>query len=187
MCSACWTVLSNFHKFYLSVNKAQDNYLDTIELKELPKSCESSSEATIVSCKAEPTDTDEHTDDDVCEAKSTGKSFATVFCEVFIPDCDIKMQDAAEEAPMQQNTQSQSPQPSSRHKMATRRKSERTNAADKYSSAKRPADCLDTNLICEFCGKSFPSFNEVQTHYVKEHSNPDGNPKSQNSGKRVKR
>lgn len=191
MCSACWAVLSNFHKFYLSVNHAQDNYLHTIEVKETPRSCESSSESRSVSCKVEPTDTDEHTDDDkdACDAKSQKRSFATVFCEVFIPDCDIKMQETADEASRQRHTRSKSPQPSSRHKMATRRKSERANAADKDnwpSSAKRPGDCLDSDLICEFCGKLFPSFNEAHAHYGKEHSFPDGNSNS-SSSKRAKR
>lgn len=173
------------------MNEAKEKYLtksvDTMGLD----SRESDSEAHQITYKIEPTDdADEFAVDDAIimdKVKTDESDFATVFCEEFIPDCDIKMQMTCEETPIpectnQFETLTDSVVATSAivQRVNTRRKSERM-----ITTKRPPVDSMDADLICEFCGKLFSSFKEAQIHYIKEHSTPGGN--SEISGKRVKR
>lgn len=155
--------------------------------------CENSPEANIVLSKEESTNIDAlaDADENARQAKADEGDLATVFCEVFIPDCDSKMQEMCDETPKRKNckrkTRSAKAIPT-RDSIVTRRKLERTNIGDKctrQNSAKRSSDSLDADLVCEFCGKLFPSFDEARIHYVKEHNNSDRNSKERE--KRIKR
>lgn len=170
------------------MNKARDNFLANCVENTTAKTSENSSEPNFVSCKLEPNDTDELSNDGekVQEVKIDESDFATGFCKVFLPDCDIKMQ-MADELPRRQGTKylepvNSTPELASRDRITITRKSERIDHGD---FRKRPADSSDTDLICEFCGKSFSSYNAAKIHFAREHGNPDGDSKS--SKKRVKR
>lgn len=177
----------------MSVNEAKEKYVDKSVEKEVTDRCEISLEANIVPSKEESSNIDALADDDenACQAKADEEDLATVFCEVFIPDCDSRMQDMCDETPKRKNckrkTKSAKALPT-RDSIVTRRKLERTNVGDKFSSqnsAKLSSDSLNADLVCEFCGKLLPSFDEAQIHYVKEHSNADCNSKGRE--KRIKR
>lgn len=174
----------------MSVNEAKQNYLAKVVDIDVQERCENSSESNIV-CKEETTDALAEDDEIACQAMGDEADFATVFCEVFIPDCDPKMQEVCDETPKRKNCERNTKTTealSTTDRMVTRRKSERTNINEKCSgrnSAKKSSNSLNADLACEFCGKLFPSFNEAQVHYVKEHSNSNG--ESRGHGKRIKR
>lgn len=169
------------------MNEAKEKYLaQSVDTQKL-ENHENDSDAHF---KIEPTDdADEFTIDDAImdKAKADERDFATVFCEEFIPDCDIKMQMTCEEMLIpectnhfESLTDSAVATSAIEQRMSTRRKSDRTN------TTKRPSvNSMDADLICKFCGKLFAASKETQIHYIKEHSTPGRN--SIDSGKRVKR
>lgn len=179
--------------FYLSVNEAKSNFLAKKGELEAP---ESSSETKIVSKKSEPNDPDEPVAHEVtvAETNSIESDFASVFYEVFIPDCENKMQETDAVKHRKRNTKRVECIESNLavtsvtevDKFATNEKPPRTVSDERPSLPKRPLDTLDADLICEFCGDSFSSFNQAKIHYAKEHSNSSDHSKSQN-GKRPKR
>lgn len=119
LCSECWSNVQNFHKFYLSVNSAKDNYLSKCMESGSPICGDSSeivtSEAVIDPCKAEPLETIECDENPLsidnasenCVNFSFGsecfapdatiekRDFDAIFFEEFTADCEVKTEQAA--------------------------------------------------------------------------------------------
>lgn len=190
VCTECWTNLSKFHQFYITVNEAKEAYLAQIVKNELSNIREDKSELKITSSKNEATEIIEPNGnrapfDNSIESISNGPlgdddldidnhDFDAVFCEVFIPDCDIQEFDASDAAPIKPSAEHSASHenidaaPSMRGKKASRRNSKKMGAADK-SRKRRAAKNSDADLSCEFCEKAFQSVNEAKSHYEEEH------------------
>lgn len=173
VCSACWSNLENFHKFYLAANRAKDNYLAHVMKNDTAQVLESA-------CKDEPPDMVEYVtadsnwqqedsalDELLLEATIDNRDFDAVFCEEFIPDRDAMADDAGDRIPAQRQLQYSVCKDNLRR--ATR-KNTLAGSLDGFIPRKRSAGDSGQEFICRFCDETFSSTNEINMHYEIEHS-----------------
>lgn len=124
VCSACWSNVENFDKFYVAVNEAKDNYLAKPAQNVTSDFSEGTSDPLHISCKEEPPEDIEYVieennwsqnkneennwsqdtneiEDIVIEASIDGQEFDTVFCKEFFIDSSTEIDDIKEETPVQ--------------------------------------------------------------------------------------
>lgn len=115
--------------------------------------------------KHEPVDVDKQV-----EERADIKNFSTVFCEVFLPECE-EFDDETSPKMEHCKTHTES-RAATRRILPTRKKTEKISMDRKslrQRSSKRSAKDLDKDFECEFCKESFSTFDSVQQHYANEH------------------
>lgn len=171
MCSTCWLTLESFHKFYLAVDEAKENYLTKCTDSD---TCEDISDiigdaADNVSCKAEPPVLIEYVQDLLpfsntaennvgCnferghfepDATIDKRDFDAIFLDEFSNECDIKIEKTTLAERYMEHSESQQHDLMASVKVTTRnRTSPRSNAAkcNPRECRKRSAEHSIANL-----------------------------------------
>lgn len=190
MCSACWSRLESFHRFYQAVYKAKDNYLTICTNSD---NCEDSvdiisDEANMVSCKEEPPEIIEYVEDSQPFAKIPENSvsynferghfapdatideqdFDAIFVEEFSNECDIKMEKATPVERSMEHLESHQHTLSAPVKTTSRNRTSPRCSTAKHSprkSRKRPAEYLSASSCDKYSGNPSSSVNKEKKYH----------------------